>query len=329
MRRDTPTQSKKVEITFKNRKGTTLFTEEIGLNETIHNLKRIVWANTSIGMERQYITLETEGGSKSVPLKERHKTLTDYSITGASVLVVKDLGAQISWKTVFIVEYAGPIIMFILCFFTALAQKHSFQLAQRAGFALMLLHFIKREVETQFIHIFSNDTMPFKRIFINSFHYWILCGLFIGVELFFFWQDPGYSSNTVFILSGLVVLFEFLNLMAHITLRNLRTKGGYASEDNKGDFSAELDAQRSQRGIPKGWGFDLVSSANYFWEICIWLTFSILVRCWASYFFLLVSAAQMSQWALQKHSRYRKEFTGENGSAKFPRSRKAIIPFIL
>lgn len=42
----------------------------------------------------------------------------------------------------------------------------------RLGLALVLLHFIKREFETLFIHRFSNATMPIHRLPINCFHYW-------------------------------------------------------------------------------------------------------------------------------------------------------------
>jgi very-long-chain enoyl-CoA reductase len=52
-------------------------------------------------------------------------------------------------------------------------------------------------------------------------------------------------------------VFEFLNLMTHITLKNLRKPG------------------TQERGIPKGWGFDLVSCANYFWEAMCWTTFAV------------------------------------------------------
>ncbi len=48
-----------------------------------------------------------------------------------------------------------------------------------------------------------------------------------------------------------------------------------------------------------------------------------------AYLFLVVSAAQMTDWALKKHARYHKEFNGENGTEKYPANRKAIIPFIL
>jgi len=117
--------------------------------------------------------------------------------------------------------------------------------------------------------------------------------------------------------------------MTHITLGNLRNKAGYVKEDNKEEFNPDLAAAKTARGIPQGWGFGLVSSANYLWEVCIWITFAVLVRCWTAYLFAIVSALQMTQWALDKQRRYRKEFTGENGTQKFPRGRKAIFPFVL
>jgi len=42
-----------------------------------------------------------------------------------------------------------------------------------------------------------------------------------------------------------------------------------------------------------------------------------------AYFFLAVSFFQMLQWALQKHNRYKKDFP------KYPRGRKAMVPFVI
>lgn len=120
-------------------------------------------------------------------------------------------------------------------------------------------HFLKRELETLFVHRFSNDTMPFFNLFKNCFHYWLIFGFFNGY--FFFhprYTPPAWASDTTFILLAcLFAFFEFMNLMTHITLKNLRRPGS------------------TERGIPKGWGFGLVSCANYFWEIMCWLTFAI------------------------------------------------------
>jgi very-long-chain enoyl-CoA reductase len=67
----------------------------------------------------------------------------------------------------------------------------------------------------------------------------------------------------------------------------------------------------------------LVSCANYFWESCGWVTFSLLSRSYASYFFTFCSVAQMLQWALKKHAAYKKEFPS------YSKSRKAMIPFLI
>ncbi len=104
---------------------------------------------------------------------------------------------------------------------------------------MVLLHYIKRELETIFVHRFSNDTMPFMNIFKNSVHYW---GFFGVCNMYFFlhpdYTPPSWASQEFYI--GATVFFcicEFLNLMCHIQLMNLRKPG------------------TTERGIPQGYGF--------------------------------------------------------------------------
>ena len=73
----------------------------------------------------------------------------------------------------------------------------------------------------------------------------ITCGLLISFELYYYWQDPGYSNYVQYVLVGCFILFEFLNLMCHITLRRLRTKGGYLRHDDE-----EAGKSTSIKGIP-------------------------------------------------------------------------------
>lgn len=56
---------------------------------------------------------------------------------------------------------------------------------------MVMAHFIKREVETLFIHRFSHGTMPFSFIFKNSFHYHVLCGLNFAYWLYGPWSAEG------------------------------------------------------------------------------------------------------------------------------------------
>lgn len=124
---------------------------------------------------------------------------------------------------------------------------------------MVLGHYIKREVETLFVHRFSNETMPFTNVFKNSFHYWIIFGL---INMYFFlhpdYTPPSWANEGIFrVIFYAFVLFEFMNLMTHIALKNLRKPGS------------------SERGIPEGYGFGLVSCANYFWEALSWLMFAL------------------------------------------------------
>lgn len=120
-------------------------------------------------------------------------------------------------------------------------------------------HYIKRELETLFVHRFSNDTMPFFNVFKNSFHYWFIFGF---INMYFFlhpdYTPPAWADKIHYqVIFGFFCLFEFLNLMTHITLKNLRKPGS------------------TERGIPKGYGFDIVSCANYLWESLSWLMFAV------------------------------------------------------
>jgi very-long-chain enoyl-CoA reductase len=94
------------------------------------------------------------------------------SAGGKLEVVVKDLGPQISWKTVFLIEYAGPMLIHPL--FYILMGPSQKSLVQFVVMAMITLHFLKRELETLFVHRFSHATMPFMNVFKNSFHYWVL-----------------------------------------------------------------------------------------------------------------------------------------------------------
>ena len=100
-----------------------------------------------------------------------------------------------------------------------------------------LIHYIKRELETIFVHRFSSDTMPFMNIIKNSAHYWFLFGI-CSMAVFL---KPSFESGSKLLMIALAVLFlifEFLNMKCHLVMKNLRREGS------------------TERGIPVGWGFN-------------------------------------------------------------------------
>ncbi|TIA88690.1 hypothetical protein E3P99_02481 [Wallemia hederae] len=248
-------------------------------------------------------------------LKDDAATLSHYNINNGDILYIKDLGPQVSWTTVFLVEYAGPLLIHPLFYhFSSLIYRKQFTPSdmQTLAYILILIHFIKREVETVFVHRFSNATMPFMNIFRNSAHYHLLSGLLIAVAIYGPWYSvdalrDSHRSNPNYLAFWLAVwvFCQVSNLITHIKLRNLRPAG------------------TKERNIPMGYGFNMVTCANYFFEIGGWVAILGITGSWAVAIFLLVSAVTMAKWAKKKDQLYRKQF-----GDKYPRNRRILFPYI-
>ena len=292
-------------------------------SKTVGDLKRdflsaINQAKKDVNRIRFSLELSNEvlgPNEKALSLLKFPKEFTEIS------LIYKDLGPQISWKTVFIVEYfvpmiAFPAIWFILKKTPSLAKliypvsKTGVSEWQTLMAILFTLHFIKREFETIFIHRFGNDTMPVSNIFKNSGYYWLFAIWIAYATLHpLYTMPPNLNQRNLGV--GLFVIAELCNLKAHVDLRNLRPAGSRI------------------RKVPNTLLFSLVSCPNYLCEILAWVGFTLASQSVAAGVFTLVGAAQMTQWALQKHKRYRREFDGVDGRELYPKGRKAIMPFLL
>mmetsp|Transcript_32792 Transcript_32792/g.57082 ORF Transcript_32792/g.57082 Transcript_32792/m.57082 type:complete len:302 (-) Transcript_32792:1268-2173(-) len=281
-------------------------TTKVGDFKKIFNKRFSTWTP-----DRQWYTV---ADPKGVALKDEDKSLFEY-LGQQKVLVFKDLGLQISWRLVYMIEYAGPIFFYSLLYFCpacVYGQEAKRTFTQNIGYLMLAGHFIKRELESMFIHRFSSATMPFSKLPINCTYYWLFNSLLIG--WFFFhpqYTEPSFSPLIKQALVGSFVLFEVLNGITHLKLRNLRSPG------------------TKERGIPSGWGFDQVSCANYFWEICAWTSFAVFSKTTTSYLFLMASIAILTKWAKDRHYRYKKEFDGKEGRILYPKNRTALIPFLI
>jgi hypothetical protein len=56
----------------------------------------------------------------------------------------------------------------------------------KLALSLGMLHFIKRELESVFIHIFSKASVPVSGSVKNFVHYWVLYGIFTIAEITLF-----------------------------------------------------------------------------------------------------------------------------------------------
>ncbi|EGW34725.1 uncharacterized protein SPAPADRAFT_132798 [Spathaspora passalidarum NRRL Y-27907] len=294
---------------------------DLSLDGKVQELVNEISSKNSISQYRLRLTILDKETNKQKPL-DANKSFIANGITSDKVeLFVKDLGPQISWRTVFLIEYFGPFIFHFFFYYVSKsygveAFEHS--QTQQLAFVLVLAHFLKREYETVFVHKFSNATMPAFNIFKNSGHYWILSGFNLAFFIYrpnvgrsgplsFIFHVNEHSSLVSYALVGLWAFAEISNFITHGILANLR----------KGDTKRYV--------IPFGYGFDLVACPNYFFESLAWLAYALLVGNWSAWVFLFVSSGQMWLWAVKKHKRYLQTFGDDYKKLK----RKVFIPYVL
>ncbi|THX53321.1 steroid alpha reductase family protein [Aureobasidium pullulans] len=222
----------------------------------------------------------------------RHPTTARHALNNAI-----ETGPQVSWRDVYIIEYLGALVAHPVIYVARLSHPTS---VQTLLLALIIIHFIKRELETVFVHRFSNATMPLRNIFKNSFHYWILSGVMLA-WVFYAPVDPAKSHLRGSDFLGLLIFSvgEIGNLYIHLILRGLRSQGTV------------------ERKIPHGIGFDWVTCPNYLYETIAWLGILVISRSWAVLLFMTVAVAQMWAWAWKKELRYRREFPNSYKFKKF------------
>ena len=289
---------------------------------TVGELKTKYLSQIKSKLDLNRVRFVIEGSNQALAPNE--KALSSFGISSDSTIIFKDLGPQISWKTVFIVEYLFPTIVFPVLWLLVRKFPSSFltrliypteianpsTLVWQDLLSLMFtLHFAKREFETFFVHRFGNDTMPITNIFKNSIYYWLFALWIAFVTLHPLYTAPTNQNQRVL---GVLIfgISEILNFKTHMDLRNLRPSGTRV------------------RRVPQGVLFSLVSCPNYLFEILAWIGFTIASQSVAAAAFTCVGAAQMIPWAIQKHKRYRKEFDGKEGRELYPAGRRILLPFL-
>lgn len=262
---------------------------------------------------------------------EGGKTLASYGLGDGAAIAVKDLGPQFSYRGVYLIEYAGPLVIMAVyaarpawvygagarpldlsaAFSAAAATAPGGSAAWTAhvqSFAVVLwfAHFAKRELETLFVHKFSRPTMPLANLWRNSAYYWLFA-LAVGYPL----CAPGYTAPTdktrVAAATAGWVVSQAVNLAVHVQLAGMRAAEG-----------------STDRRAPGGPLFALVSCPNYTAEVAGWVFWSMMCQVAAGYAFTAAGFYMMWTWALDRHRAYAKA-----DPAYKKLGRKAIVPFLI
>ncbi len=228
-------------------------------------------------------------------------------------------GPQIAWRTVFVVEYIGPIFIHAALYYLhpiipLPAFMTAGQTASRSDpltdiqtllFWLFELHYIKRELETLFLHRFSANTMPAFNIFRNSAMYWLSGGVAAGWSLYAplspfrvsatspLASPPraGFGSSPLdYVGLAFFVVGELCNFSVHYHLAHLRKPGS------------------TERGIPNCIGSSLVTSPNYMFEVLSWLGVILISRDLTVVVFIIFGSVYMAQWSRDKERILRQQF---------------------
>ncbi|XP_030676455.1 very-long-chain enoyl-CoA reductase isoform X1 [Nomascus leucogenys] len=288
---------------------------------------------------RQSLRLDPKGKS----LKDED-VLQKLPVGTTATLYFRDLGAQISWVTVFLTEYAGPLFIYLLFYFRVpfiYGHKYDFTSSRHTVVHLACIchsfHYVKRLLETLFVHRFSHGTMPLRNIFKNCTYYWGFAAwmaYYINHPLY---TPPTYGAQQVKLALAIFVICQLGNFSIHMALRDLRPAGecllgagGQMSWVRGSDFLllSCLPGSKTRKipyptKNPFTWLFLLVSCPNYTYEVGSWIGFAIMTQCLPVALFSLVGFTQMTIWAKGKHRSYLKEFRD------YPPLRMPIIPFLL
>ncbi|WAR23786.1 TECR-like protein [Mya arenaria] len=276
--------------------------------KTLTNLP-VSKSSTILDIKKQYYK------SKGKSLKDE-ETIGNLNLKNGDALYFKDLGPQVGWATVFLTEYAGPLVIYLMFYARPALIYGELAGSPRANVVNIAagcwsFHYGKRLLETVFVHRFSHATMPIMNIFRNSAYYWgfaALVAYFVNHPLY---TTPSYGDLQVYGGLALFVLAELGNFSIHLHFSRMRPKG---SKVRKIPYPC---------GNPFTALFNFVSCPNYTYEALAWIGFSVMTQCLPAAMFTICGFYQMTVWAIGKHKNYKKEFPN------YPRGRKSIIPFLI
>uniref|UniRef100_A0A8C7ZB00 Very-long-chain enoyl-CoA reductase n=1 Tax=Oryzias sinensis TaxID=183150 RepID=A0A8C7ZB00_9TELE len=258
---------------------------------------------------RQSLTLDPKG-----KFLRDEEILQSLPVGTTATMYFKDLGPQLGWTTVFFAENIGPLLIYLLFYFRVpyiYSDRCAFTSSPHKVVTMACVchtfHYLKRLIETIFVHRFSHGSMPLRTIVKNCLYYWgfsAWLAYYINHPLY---TPPSYGEVQVHYAMVIFAICEMGNFSIHLTYLPAHALIRFPVPSKN----------------PFTWLFFFVSCPNHTYEVGTWVSFSIMTQCLPVAVFTVLGFIQMTVWAKGKHRAYVREFKD------YPAVRVAIIPLIL
>ncbi|KAM3865063.1 3-oxo-5-alpha-steroid 4-dehydrogenase 2a [Diretmus argenteus] len=226
-----------------------------------------------------------------------HKQTRTYTAYGRYVLPALTCPAKLAWFFQELPSFLVPAV------FLLTTESHT-SLGKRLLLCTFCLHYFQRT----FIYALLTRGRPFPlSIVANATIFCSLNGFLQGHYLLHCAQFEDTLLADVRLAAGLLLFFlgMAINIHSDHILRSLRKPG------------------ETVYRIPHGGMFEFVSGANFFGEILEWCGYAVATWSLPTFSFALFTISSIGPRAYHHHKDYQRKFED------YPRSRKAIIPFIL
>ncbi|XP_030631481.1 trans-2,3-enoyl-CoA reductase-like 2b [Chanos chanos] len=303
-----------VEILDLKSKTQLCFLDKVEPNATIAEIKNLFHKSyPKWHPSRQALKLHPEGKA----LKD-DDVLEDLPVGTTATMFFQDLGPQLGWTIVFLAECIGPLFIYLLFYYRIpyiYTQEYNYTTSPYKVVKLACFghtfHYMKKLLETIFIHHFSQGTLALNTMMLNCLYYWGFAAwqaYYINHPLY---TPPSYGNRQIYPALLMFLLCETGNFFIHKALNCISCNGSRPTEIPYPTKN------------PLTWLFFFVSCPNYTYEVGAWLSFAVMTQCVPVAVFAFIGFVQMTIWARRKHKAYIQEFQD------YPELRTAIIPLFL
>uniref|UniRef100_A0A2K6PA21 Trans-2,3-enoyl-CoA reductase-like n=1 Tax=Rhinopithecus roxellana TaxID=61622 RepID=A0A2K6PA21_RHIRO len=242
--------------------------DKVTQSSTIHDVKQKFhkacpkWYPSRVGLQ-----LECGG-----PFLKDCITIQSIASSSIVTLYATDLGQQVSWTTVFLAEYTGPLLIYLLFYLRIPCIYDGKESAGRLRHPVVHLacfchciHYIRYLLETLFVHKVSAGHTPLKNLITSCAFYWGFTSwiaYYINHPLY---TPPSFGNRQITVSAINFLICEAGNHFINVMLSHPNHTG------NNACFP-------SPNYNPFTWMFFLVSCPNYTYEIGSWISFTVMTQ---------------------------------------------------